>query len=93
MTHTWKVVVHLFDADDVDPHRMVTTAHAVLTTSAGTSVDGFGRATRNPDDLAVTEIGQELATARALRDVADQLLRATSEDIGAIEHRTVLLPR
>jgi hypothetical protein len=89
MTHTWKVAVHLFDADDVDREGELTTAHAVLTTSAGTSLEGIGHARRNPRDLSVAEIGEELAAARALRDLANRLLSATSDDIGAIEHRTV----
>jgi hypothetical protein len=86
MTHTWKVDVHLFDADDIDRDGAVTTAHAVLTTSARTSLDGYGRATRHPHDPAVTEIGEELAAARALHDLADRLIQATSQDIAAIEH-------
>lgn len=89
MTHTWKVVVHLFDADDLHDLGATTKAHAVLTTSAGTTLDGFGRARRAPQDLDVPEIGDELAAARALRDLADRLLRATSDDIAAIEHGEV----
>jgi hypothetical protein len=89
MTHTWKVVIHLFDADDLRAGGDVTKAHAVLTTSAGTTLHGFGRARRAPQDLDVPEIGDELAAARALRDLADRLLRATSDDISAIEHGDV----
>lgn len=93
MTHTWNVSINLFDADDVEQHGVSTTAHAVLTTSSGTSLEGHGHAQRNPHDMAVSEIGQELATARALRDLADQLLHATANDIAAIEHHPVDLPR
>ena len=89
MSHTWHVAVHLFDADDIDPHGSVTSAHARLTTSSGTTLDGYGRARRNPHDPDVREIGEELAAARALRDLADRLLRATSDDIADIEHRQV----
>jgi hypothetical protein len=91
MSHTWHVTVHLFDADDIDPHGSVTTAHATLVTSSGTSLDGYGRARRNPRDTDVPEVGEELATARALRDLADRLLRATSDDIAQLEHRQVRL--
>jgi hypothetical protein len=93
MTHTWKVVIHLFDTDDLRGDGDVTTAHAVLTTSAGTSLDGYGRARRAPQDVDVPEIGDELAAARALRDLADRLLRATSDDISAIEHGNVQIAR
>ncbi|RPF21363.1 DUF1876 domain-containing protein [Myceligenerans xiligouense] len=93
MTHTWNVVVQLFDADDVETDGTETTAHAVLTTSSGTSLEGHGRARRNPDDPEVPEIGEELATARALRDLADRLLKATSADISEIEHHEIHLRR
>lgn len=91
VSHTWTVSVHLFDADDIEPGGVLTTAHAVLTTSSGTSLEGHGVARRNPDDTAVTEIGEELAAARALRDLADHLLQATSDDISQIEHHPVEL--
>ncbi|WNB87468.1 DUF1876 family protein [Cellulomonas sp. ATA003] len=44
-----------------------------------------------PRDPDIREIGEELAAARALRDLADRLLRATSDDITDIEHREVRL--
>lgn len=91
MTHTWNVTIHLFDADDLVRDGRLTGAHAVLTTSSGTSLEGYGRARRNPEDAAVPEIGEELAAARALRELADRLLRATSDDIAQIEHRPVHL--
>jgi hypothetical protein len=93
MSHTWNVTIHLFDADDVDRDGTLTTAHAVLRTSAGTTLEGYGRARRNPHDPAVREIGEELASARALRDLADRLLRATSGDISSIEHHAIHLRR
>lgn len=93
MSRTWDVAVHLFDADDIDPDGIETTAHAVLTTASGTSLDGYGHARRNPHDPAVMEIGEELAAARALRDLADRLLEATSADIAQIEHHPVEIRR
>jgi hypothetical protein len=62
------------------------TAHAVLTTSAGTSLDGRGEARRNPHDPAVPEVGEELAASRALGDLADRLLGETAADIAELEH-------
>ncbi|WP_423464445.1 dsRBD fold-containing protein [Promicromonospora sp. MS192] len=89
MTHTWNVSIRLFDADDIERSGTLTAAHAVLTTSSGTTLAGHGRARRNPQDAQVAEIGEELAAARALRDLADRLLRATSDDIAQIEHHPV----
>ncbi|HEY4613835.1 MAG TPA: dsRBD fold-containing protein, partial [Citricoccus sp.] len=66
-------------------------AHAQLTTTAGTTLEGFGRARRNPVDRDVPEIGEELAAARALRDLADRLLNATSDDLSSIEHQKIHL--
>lgn len=89
MVHTWRVTIHLFDGDD---ERRTTTADAILTTTAGTALLGSGHARRRPEDADVPEIGEELATARALRSLADQLLEATSGDISAIEHHPVQIP-
>src|SRR6187402_3205836 len=86
MASTWKVTIYLFDADDAKHDTGVTKAHAVLTTSAGTTLDGYGRARRAPRDDDVRGIGEELAAARALRHLADRLLSATSDDIEAMEH-------
>lgn len=91
MAHTWNVRIQLFTAEEVSSDEPITTAHAVLTTSAGGTLDGYGRARLNPDDQDVPEIGEELAAARALRDLADRLLRTTSDDLAAIEHHKVHL--
>ncbi|WP_421741617.1 dsRBD fold-containing protein [Cellulomonas sp.] len=93
MTRTWKVRIDLFETDDLRGDGDVTTAHAELTTSSGTRLQGRGRARRAPQDPDVPEIGDELAAARALRDLADRLLRATSEDISALEHEDVQIVR
>lgn len=91
MTHTWRISVNLVTTEDPSPDDRVTTAHAQLTTTAGTTLEGFGRARRNPVDRDVPEIGEELATARALRDLADRLLNATSDDLSEIEHQKIHL--
>jgi len=93
VTHTWHVTINLFDTDDLKADGVVTKAHAVLTTSSGTTLNGYGRARRSPGDPDVPEIGEELASARALRDVADRLLKATSDDIAELEHHEVHLPQ
>lgn len=93
MTHTWKVTVHLFSSDEIRSDEHTTVAHAVLTTTSGNRLEGYGRARRNPGDEDVPEVGEELAAARALRDLADRLLRATSDDLSAIEHHRIRLVR
>lgn len=46
---------------------------------------------RNPSDVDVPEIGDEVAAARALRRLADRLLGVASDDIEAIEGHGVRL--
>jgi hypothetical protein len=66
-------------------------AHAVLHTDAPTQLDSRGETRRNPSDIDVPEIGDEVAVARALRRLADRLLGVASEDIEAIEDHEVHL--
>ncbi|HET8615265.1 MAG TPA: DUF1876 domain-containing protein [Actinomycetales bacterium] len=82
--HTWHVTLNVYDTEDG------TTVHAVLTTDDGT-VEGHGRAHRNPHDVDVPEIGAEIAAARALNDVGAELLRLASGDIEALQHGDVHL--
>jgi hypothetical protein len=51
-------------------------------TRGGVGLIGHGLARRNPDDQEVTQIGEETAAARALSDLAHQLL---SDAAGQIE--------
>jgi hypothetical protein len=50
-------------------------------------LSGHGAARRNPDDREVTEIGEEIAAARALSDLAHKLLSAAADSIEGITHR------
>jgi hypothetical protein len=50
---------------------------------------GYGQAKRAPEDPSVPVIGQDLAAARALSDVAHQLLQAAVERIEAHEGHPV----
>ena len=84
----WVVTVFLEDHDDQ------TRARARLTTggtAAGSGVEGVGHARRNPRDRDVPEIGRELATARALSDLAHKLFEATVDDIAAVTHSRVVI--
>jgi hypothetical protein len=76
-TRTWHVEVYLFEHDD---H---TRAEAVLRTDAGTELRHEGTARRNPRDRNVPEIGDELATCRALSGLAHDLLDAGLADVAA----------
>lgn len=75
VTRTWHSEVFLYEEGD---H---TRADVVLRTDAGTELRGTGLARRNPADREVAEIGDELATSRALADLAHQLLEAATADV------------
>ncbi|MBC2904182.1 DUF1876 domain-containing protein [Streptomyces cupreus] len=79
MSHTaeWKVRLHLFE------EAGTTKARVVLDTGS-TSLTGRGTAHRNPADMDVPEIGDELAAGRALHDLAGQLVDAATHDIEAM---------
>jgi hypothetical protein len=76
----WTVDILL---DEHDEGR-TTRAEARLHTGDSTNVRGIGRSWRNPRDPEVPEIGDELAAARALADLADRLRTLAREDIEAI---------
>ncbi|HEX6497474.1 MAG TPA: DUF1876 domain-containing protein [Micromonosporaceae bacterium] len=63
-----------------------THAEARLHTGDRTDLRGTGSARRNPTDREVPEIGDELAAARALSDLAHRLLHAAAEDIEGFTH-------
>jgi hypothetical protein len=50
---------------------------------------GTGMARLNPEDRDVPEIGAELAAARALLQLAEQLLRTAATDIAHVTHEPV----
>ena len=82
MEHTaeWKITVYLDEQDQQ------TRARAQLQTRDNELI-GIGYARRHPKDPQVPEIGDELATARALSDLAHKLFDATVGDIEAVTHR------
>lgn len=57
----------------------------------GNVLTGTGLARRNPADRDVPEIGDELAVARALSDLADQLFSMTACDINDITHEPTVI--
>ncbi|QBJ94557.1 DUF1876 domain-containing protein [Rhodococcus sp. ABRD24] len=70
----------------IDEHELQTRSTARLETRDTTLV-GVGLARRNPADRNVPEIGDELATARALADLAHQLIDATVSDIEGVTNK------
>ena len=80
---TWTVEVTI--NEDEETRR--THAAALLRTDSRTPLRGEGTARRRPADTEVPEIGDELATARALADLAYKLLDVTTADIEQFTHR------
>ena len=87
MTKTWRIDVFIGE------HDGKTSAEARLHTSDNVTLSGRGTARLSPTDRDVPEIGDELATARALSDLAHLLLHSAAEDIEALTHEHVYLRR
>lgn len=81
-TKTWQIQIYLSE----DGTR--TRAEAVLRTDAGTELRRVGEAHRNPFDLDVPEIGDELAAARALDALTYALFDASVVDVEDNIHDT-----
>ena len=67
-------------------HDGQTRAEVRLVMSGGAYLTGHGTARRNPADEKVTKIGEELAVARALSDLAYKLLHVATADVEAVTH-------
>jgi uncharacterized protein DUF1876 len=57
----------------------------------GRTLHGLGRARRNPIDPDVPAIGEELAAARALSDLMNQLVHLAAQTIEGFEGHPVTL--
>lgn len=79
-TKTWIVQVKINEEGDD------TFADATLDLESKTEIRGRGSSRRNPRDESEPRIGDELATARALSDLAHQLLSAAASDIESRTH-------
>jgi hypothetical protein len=75
----------------VSEHDGETQAEARFVMRGGASLTGHGTARRNPADENVTKIGEELAIARALSDLAHKLLHVATADIEAVTHERAYL--
>ncbi|SRR6266851_856971 len=81
---SWLVEIFLRERD------RETHAEARLTRGGG-GLSGQGTARRNPEDREATQIGEEIAAARALSDLAHKLLDTAAGDIEAITHHRARL--
>jgi hypothetical protein len=68
-----------------------TYAEARLVTEVGDRLLGVGNADVSVRDSDVPEIGDEVAAARALRDLSARLLGVAASDIEAVTHEDVHL--
>jgi hypothetical protein len=65
----------------ISEHDGTTRAEARLDTGTGKGLTGTGSARLSPKDDDVPEIGDEIAAARALADLAQRLLQTANEDV------------
>lgn len=82
-TRDWTVGVSVDEQD----HQTCATAWLVWDDE---DITGIGVARCNPSDRDVPAIGDELAVARALSDLARRLLKATARDIERVTHEHVV---
>lgn len=68
----------------IDEDETTTLVHAVLDLR-GDHFDATGRAKRNPTDPSIPVIGEELALARALSSLEDQIIDAAYEKIDGLK--------
>jgi Domain of unknown function (DUF1876) len=72
----------------IDEREDERTTHAEARLSAGDEqLTGRGTAYRHPDDVEVPRIGDELAAARALSELAHRLVLTAAEDIEQVTHQ------
>jgi len=77
----------------IDAHEQATRAEARLRAGDRTHLVGIGGATCRPTDSNVPEIADELAAARALSELAHQLLDAVVQDIEAVTQQPANVAR
>lgn len=86
-TRQWNV--EIFIDEHVD--ERMTNAEARLHTSDNRYLVGKGTAHRHPQDAEVAAIGDELAAARALSNLAHELIHTAATDIESITKERVHL--
>jgi uncharacterized protein DUF1876 len=87
-TKWWIVDVSISEYES----RRSTRAEVWLRIDPGTELRGVGVARRNPRDAEVPDIGDKLAAARALVDLARELREAAAREIQEATHQPTRLP-
>jgi hypothetical protein len=75
----------------VQEHEGQTRAEARLDLGNGAHLLGHGAARRNPSDPNVLEIGEKIAAARALSDLAHILLGSATTQLEDVTHQAARL--
>jgi hypothetical protein len=75
MTATWTIEMRF--EEDTDHTR----ATAILRTPSGRELRGHGQSWRNPVDRPVARIGEEVAGARALSNLAHELIDFAAAEV------------
>ncbi|MFE5326809.1 DUF1876 domain-containing protein [Embleya sp. NPDC056575] len=94
-TKRWTVDIFLSEntEDDVADNVTVRThAEARLRTEDTSGLRGRGDARKSPADPNIPEIGDELAAARALSDLAHRLLHNAARDLEAVAGKSTARP-
>ncbi|MER5767739.1 DUF1876 domain-containing protein [Streptomyces sp. NPDC001985] len=65
-----------------------TRAAALVRLADGTEIRGHGNARRHPSDSEQLRVGEEIAGARALMDIASQMLQKAHQEIDAASGRS-----
>jgi hypothetical protein len=84
-TKKWSVDIYLYE------DQAATSANAVLHSDVPAPLDVRGEARRSPADPDMPTVGDEVAAARALRQLADRLLEMASSDLSDAEGHPVSL--
>jgi hypothetical protein len=71
---------------DIDRSEIESEATATLRLPDNTRLTTRGHARRNPEDPDQAQVGEELAAARALNDLARRLLRKAAHEIEDATH-------
>jgi hypothetical protein len=84
-TERWSIELSIGKDDDE------TQAEARLVMKGGDHLFGHGKARHNPADPNITEIGEQIALARALSELAHNLLNTAAAELEAVTHQRVQL--
>jgi hypothetical protein len=75
----------------IQEHEGQTRADARLVADGGDHLLGHGMARRHPRDPDVTEVGEKIAVARALSDLAHLLLGSAAAELEDLTHERARL--